>query len=239
MFITFEILDSLFSTAGASVAFVLGLEFVQPQHRVLGGVTFSGVYPVMAMIMAYLAYYLQNWRHLLLSLYIPILFGFTYIWLIPESLRWLHAKARMQDISKVIKSAAKMNKIELSQKTLDMLNKEQIDERKANQMKSESVFSIFKHKRMFFLVANCAFCILTNTFVYFGLSLNSVTLAGNKYMNFALSSFIEIPAHVIGYVLIMKAGRRASVSSTLILAGVFCITTEFLPTGKNMKKTSF
>lgn len=41
---------------------------------------------------------------------------------------------------------------------------------------------------------------ITNAFVYYGLSLNSTSLSGNKYLNYALVCLIEIPGYTISWV---------------------------------------
>lgn len=216
------------------------MEYLKPGDRVLGGVIISCFYAVGAMIMGIVGQFFQNWRYLLLVLYIPAVLGFTYFWIIPESLRWLHTKSRVKEMSKIILAAAKINKKELSNKTLEVLAKEieNIDKQKDNKLgprqepPSPSVFVIFKSKKLLFRVANCSFCWLTNTFVYYGLSLNSVTLAGNKYYNFTFSNLIEIPAHLLALFLVNKIGRRWSMCGALILAGLSCIATEFIPIGE-------
>lgn len=69
-------------------------------------------------------------------------------------------------------------------------------------------------------------------FVYDGLSLNSVAVAGNHYLNFILVCLIEVPASLAACVLMERAGRRASMCSSLILAGLACIVFHFLPAGE-------
>ena len=44
------------------------------------------------------------------------------------------------------------------------------------------------------------FNFLTNAFVYYGLSLNSTSLSGNKYLNYTLVCLIEIPGYSISWV---------------------------------------
>lgn len=41
---------------------------------------------------------------------------------------------------------------------------------------------------------------ITNAFVYYGLSLNSTNLSGNKYLNYTLVCLIEIPGYTISWV---------------------------------------
>lgn len=68
-------------------------------------------------------------------------------------------------------------------------------------------------------------------FVYDGLSINSVTMAGNRYLNFILVVLIEIPGALLTAKLMTAFGRRASLSGSFLLAAVCCLTYHFLPTG--------
>lgn len=193
------------------------------------------------MLMGIIGYFFQdNWRYFLLVMYIPALLALSYVWLIPESLRWLNTKSRIKEMTKIIKRAAKMNKKELSNKTLEVLERETENIDKANEGKSgpaqepEStpISVVFQSKKLLWRVANCSFCWLTNTFVYYGLSMNAVNLEGNKYFNFTFSNVIEIPAHLLSLLLVNKIGRRWSMCGSLVLAGLSCVATEFVSTGK-------
>lgn len=82
----------------------------------------------------------------------------------------------------------------------------------------------------------CSFCWLTNTFVYYGLSLNSVAFAGDKYINFVLVAVVEIPAYCLAWVLTDHIGRKPTLSGAFLLSGVFCLAIQFVPTGKEIKK---
>ena len=77
----------------------------------------------------------------------------------------------------------------------------------------------------------CSFCWLTNTFVYYGLSLNSVAFAGDKYVNFILVAIVEIPAYFLTWFLTDYVGRKATLSSSFLLSGAFCLAIQFVPTG--------
>lgn len=217
------------------------MEFLGPQQRVLGGVLISCFYAVGGILMGVVGYFFQNWRHFLLVLYTPALLGFTYLWIVPESVRWLLTHSRTKDISEIIKKAAKMNNKELSDNTLlafEEANKKDTEKskdlaQKDTDEKLHPYLTVFKSKKLLLRVANCSFCWLTNTFVYYGLSLNAVTLAGNKYYNFVFSNLIEIPAHLLALILVNKLGRRWSMCGSLVLAGLSCIAFEFVSPGKD------
>lgn len=70
---------------------------------------------------------------------------------------------------------------------------------------------------------------MTNTFVYYGLSLNSVAISGNLYLNFMLVCLIEVPAGLVTWLLMERYGRRSSMCSSLVLTGVSCIAFLFIP----------
>lgn len=53
--------------------------------------------------------------------------------------------------------------------------------------------------------------------VYYGLSFNVDDLAGNVYLNFALSGLVEIPAYLMATILVNKYVVRTFFSNAQIL----------------------
>lgn len=72
---------------------------------------------------------------------------------------------------------------------------------------------------------------MANTFVYYGLSLNSVSMAGNDYLNFILVTLIELPALLAQLWLMNIFGRRSCLASTMVIAGACCISFLAIPEG--------
>lgn len=70
--------------------------------------------------------------------------------------------------------------------------------------------------------------------VYYGISINSVELVGNKFTNFILSSLVEVPAIILAVIMLDKMKRRISQSSAFILSGLTCIVSEFIPPGMKL-----
>ena len=70
-----------------------------------------------------------------------------------------------------------------------------------------------------------------NSFVYYGLSLNTSNLGGNAYLNFAIAAGVEIPGYVIMQVATQYGGRRWLLCSTMVLAGVALLCTMAVPHG--------
>ncbi|KAF4520101.1 hypothetical protein B566_EDAN010331 [Ephemera danica] len=68
-----------------------------------------------------------------------------------------------------------------------------------------------------------------NAFVYYGLSVNSTSLGGNKYINFTAVCLAEIPGYTMAW-LLLKRGRRPSLCGSLMLCAVTCLGAAFVPT---------
>lgn len=100
--------------------------------------------------------------------------------------------------------------------------------------------AMFSSKRMIVRMFILCYIWATNAFVYYGLSLNSTSLSGNKYLNFALVCLIEIPGYSLAWVAMNKIGRRMSLAGSLFLCGVTCIAGAFVTDGKlNLYVESF
>ncbi|EDV95493.1 GH24909 [Drosophila grimshawi] len=80
---------------------------------------------------------------------------------------------------------------------------------------------------------NFYYCRAVNAIVFYGLSLNSTNLSGNKYLNFALVCLIEIPGYCLAWLCLRKLGRRLALSGSLMLCAITCAASGYLTTGAN------
>lgn len=78
---------------------------------------------------------------------------------------------------------------------------------------------------------NMFFCWAVCTLVYYGLSSNSGTLGGNIFVNFIATMLIEIPSYVFSYLVLDRMGRKGTLSFVLLLGGVACFISGFIPEG--------
>lgn len=221
------------------------MELVGPSQRVFGGIIISIAFALGGVMLGVIAMYITHWRTFLQVCYAPTLLFIAYSWLLPESFRWLITKGRYKEATEIILKTASWNKIGLTEGTIEKLfkNNNENYELKGKVNLNNDYFEekpkkisplreIFQYPTFLLRVANCSFCWLTNTFVYYGLTLNSVSISGNKYVNFMLLSLIEIPGFGVTYILSERIGRRWTLCSSLILSGLICIATEYAPKGK-------
>ncbi|XP_050669873.1 organic cation transporter protein-like isoform X1 [Leptidea sinapis] len=246
MLLVFEFLEAGLGAGAYSTAFVIAMELVGPKGRVFGNTLINAVFVMGLMSLAALSWRLQSWRNLLRVIYSPAILVLSYLWILNDSARWLLSKGRHNEAVAVLKKAAKMNKVNLPEELLMPLHEldklavsdpdtDKFKEDANNEIpvKEESVFlKVMKSSIIRKRVAVCSFLWMTCTFVYYGLSINSVSLAGSKYVNFILVAFVEIPANFVCLIVLEKFGRKRVLIIAYVLSACLCIGLSFLPQGQ-------
>ncbi|KAM3961651.1 organic cation transporter protein [Aphomia sociella] len=240
MLLVFEFLEPALGAGAYSTAFVLAMELVGPKGRVFGNTIINIIYVFGLMTLAGLAWWLQNWRHLLQVMYAPALLIVSYFWILNESVRWLLSKGRNEKAVKILNKAAKMNNVILSEEHLAPLyelekasaepDNEKDNLSNSSKVKNETpLMQVIKSSIIRRRVAVCSFLWITCTFVYYGFSINSVSLPGNKYVTFMMVAFVEIPANFVCLLVLDKFGRKKTLIITYVLSACLCISLSFVP----------
>lgn len=180
-------------------------------------------------LLPFVAWGVPYWRTLLQVVYAPAFLFFSFIFLIDESPRWLLIKGQKEDAILILEKIAKANKIKLDRDMLDKLPCGEKD-------KKIGFFTLLK---MTFssrtLLKRCLICLVwwvASTFVNYGTFINAVTIPGDKYVNFALISIIELPASFILIYVLAKFKRRNPLMISFFAGALFCIVQPFFPLGK-------
>ncbi|KAG4070683.1 hypothetical protein HA402_013603 [Bradysia odoriphaga] len=234
MYAIMEFITSMCAAGIYMSVFILGMELVGANKRVLGGTIIAQIFAVGQVILGFVAMNIRNYRHLLRSIYLPTVLVLSYIWYIPESVRWLMSKGQNKKALKIIYQAAKTNRVELSNSTLDSMyefsdnESDRINKSVVGTVKSNPFLLAIRSRVLIVRFLICCFCWFTNGFVYYGISVHAVTLAGNKYINFMLVSVAEVPAIIITYFLMQNFRRKWSLQLAMLICAVVCITSEFV-----------
>lgn len=232
MFLVLEFVDAGLGSGTFMGAFVLGMELVGPSKRTLGGTVIMCCFTIGNILLGSIAMFVRNFRIILRFSYAPALLVISYFWLIPESSRWLMIIGRQREAVNVILRAAQVNRVKLSDKTLKKLHDRcnSVGSERDNIVElagqsSSGIAAICKSRKLLLRTISCCFCWLVNAFVAYGLTVNSVGLAGSKYANFMLISSVEIPAYILTYFIMGRVGRRWSLCGTMLLSGLACLGT--------------
>nr|XP_051699256.1 solute carrier family 22 member 4 isoform X1 [Oryctolagus cuniculus] len=235
--ISWEMFTVLFLIVGMGqisnyvVAFILGTEILGKSVRILfstlGVCTF---FAVGYMLLPLFAYFIRDWRMLLLALTVPGVLCVPLWWFIPESPRWLISQRRFREAEEIIRKAAKMNKTAVPVVIFDPVELQEL-----NLLKEQKVFilDLFRTRNIATMTIMSVLLWMLTSVGYFALSLNSPNLHGDPYLNCFLSALIEVPAYITAWLLLRTLPRRYIIAGVLFWGGGVLLLIQLVPADYN------
>ena len=179
-----------------------------------------------------------NWRNLykILSL-LPLAYSVLFFPFVSESPRWLLVRGRSEEALDVLKNFARLNGKTLPE-NLCLANPSAPGEGGENEALTKNCTeeSLWRTKwaaKRMITVMIAGFGV---GFVYYGVQLNIENLNFNLYFSVGLNALMEVPAVVIGTILLGLTGRRLLFSLSAFLAGISCLLCILFAHGKRAKK---
>ncbi|KAJ0183568.1 hypothetical protein K1T71_001544 [Dendrolimus kikuchii] len=217
-----------------TLGYIIGLlvkipmvELARPSLRAAFACATGVAYGMGGMLFSLIAWRTQYWRHLLWVIHSFALLLPLYWLLLPESPRWLFVKGRANEIVAAIKRAAKWNKVLLDEATIKRLS--ELTTRQEEQKQTGNPWlRLLKSKVLMARFGVCSWCWIAVSFVYYGLTINSVSLSGDKYVNFALNMSMEIVASLLLMMALERFGRKWSIFLAFTVCGVACVVPYFI-----------
>ncbi|XP_074466701.1 organic cation/carnitine transporter 2-like [Sebastes fasciatus] len=212
--------------------FVLGTEILTGNVRVIFssmGVTLG--FAIGYMMLPLFAYFLRDWKSLLLGISLPGLLYIPLWWLIPESPRWLLSQGRVEEADTIVRKAAKMNKVEAPRvifedySVLVSLTIHPVETKKGH----NNVFDMLRTKNNRNTTIILCLVWFTLSIGYYGLSLNTSRLHANPYISCFISAAIEVPAYISCWLALRYLPRRLSVICILLFAGLSLYFIQLVP----------
>ncbi|ELV11439.1 Solute carrier family 22 member 5 [Tupaia chinensis] len=229
----FEMFAVLFFLVGMGqisnyvAAFVLGTEILGKSIRIifstLGVCIF---YAVGYMVLPLFAYFIRDWRTLLLALTVPGVLCVVLWWFIPESPRWLISQGRFEEAEVIIRKAAKINGIVAPSTIFDPSELQDLSSQK---QQSHSILDLLQTRNIRIVTIMSIILWMTISVGYFGLSLDTPNMHGNTYVNCFLSAVVEVPAYVSAWLLLQYLPRRYSMATALFLGGSVLLFVQLVP----------
>ncbi|XP_004408307.1 PREDICTED: solute carrier family 22 member 4 isoform X1 [Odobenus rosmarus divergens] len=214
------------------VAFILGTEILGKSVRILfstlGVCTF---FAVGYMLLPLFAYFIRDWRMLLLALTVPGVLCIPLWWFIPESPRWLISQRRFREAESIIQKAAKMNNIAAPTVIFDPM---ELQELKLPSQQKVFILDLFRTRNIATITIMSLLLWMLTSVGYFALSLNAPNLHGDAYLNCFLSALIEVPAYIVAWLLLRTLPRRYIIAGVLFLGGGVLLLIQLVPADYNL-----
>ncbi|KAI8432133.1 hypothetical protein MSG28_004620 [Choristoneura fumiferana] len=223
IYIVFEFLEAAFGEIHSPL-FMLAIEMVSTKSRVKYTMICTLGFPIGGVLFPLIYWLISYWRTFLRVLYASGLLFILAFFFLDESPRWHLTKGHIEAAVKILNKAAKINKVEIEE-SLEMLTYEKDDSSNF----TTAITDTFKSRA---LLKSCLACMvwwIVAVFANYGLSINSVSLNGDKYVNYALSAAVQVPSFVITTCLMDKFNRKVVLMWSFVACGVLCVSQPFIP----------
>ena len=167
------------------------------------------------MLLPLVSWLVPSWPHLMLAISLPVLLLVMLLLvpgLAPESPRWLLAMGRSQEAKEILDKAAQVNGREVKEAMNMEVKEPQVEASQGN------FLDLFKSRGLLRSTLIMYYLFFTNSFVYYGLTLNSGSLIpGNLHYNIIVGGLLEILANVFTIFAFIYLGRRISVCASMAI----------------------
>jgi OCT family organic cation transporter-like MFS transporter 4/5 len=167
------------------------MEMVSAQKRVLCCVVIEVFFNLGEILASILAFWQRDWRVVIVMATLPTVFFLLYWPILPESTRWLLSNDRYEEAQITTNRISYWNKKPIVDiKSFSSLVNSRSEDKSGHH---ETMLDLLKDWTLFWRLMNMCQTWLVIVFGYYGLSLTSVILSGDPYMNFFLVSLAELP----------------------------------------------
>ncbi|XP_031427333.1 solute carrier family 22 member 4-like [Clupea harengus] len=225
MFSVFFFIVGLGQISNYVAAFVLGAEILSGSVRVLySSLGVCLCFAIGYMMLPLIAFYIRDWRKLLVTLSVPGLIYIPLWWLIPESPRWLLSQGRVKEAEAILRDAARRNKV-IAPEIIFV----EVEDESSKTTEKYNFLDLLKVAKIRYVTLILFLVWMTLSMGYFGLSLNTSRLYGDPYVNCFISAAIEVPAYLISWLSVHFLPRRLSCVVSMTLAGAALYSVQIAP----------
>ncbi|ESN92521.1 hypothetical protein HELRODRAFT_89451, partial [Helobdella robusta] len=238
VFLFLRLLTGAFQQGILLCGFIMACELFSAKHRTFAGTVGEVTWGVAASILPLFAWAFHNWIHFQLFISLTGLLVLPLYWLVRCSVRiiWLYANNRIDEAEKIIKHAAKLNKITFPDKFLQHQalvqkhgRRSRTTSESADKVTSKKEQQIDQKVQTELKVNPTSRNEMVVTLVYYGLILTTAQLAGDRYLNGFFNALVEVPAYLTSYFALAKFGRRKPLMAYFAIAGLPLFISPFIP----------
>lgn len=217
-----------------SAAFTMSVEIFQPHHRNAVAIASQCLWPTMLCLITLFSYLFGDWRTLHLVTGLPGLVTIFYVWLLPESVRWLLVAERLIRAEKEVRRMAKFNAILVPANltnNLKLVSHSILANRTVAGCQQYGLRDLFKGSKMRLVVFSSWFCRLSTMIMYWGVSYAMPSTGMGFHLNFFISGLLEVIFSIAMFWVMQKVGRRKICISFMGVCAVLHLVAAILRAG--------
>ncbi|XP_071534074.1 solute carrier family 22 member 3-like [Panulirus ornatus] len=229
MFIVSRFLIGFIYEQHYTIGFILMLEYVGPKYRTLVSNLPSVFYIGTNCVLPWLAWAVADWKMYTIVIHVPLLLSLSFIWIIPESARWLLGQGRVEETLNIIKRAAEVNQRSLSPDVIRDIKV--FSAQRTDIKKSSGVLDLMRSRvlrKRFILL--CVMWSVSNL-AYDAHLRNTENTGYNVFLSFTIASVMELPATVMAIICTEWLGRRHTTVWSIVLTGMIGLPVTALSIG--------
>ena len=219
----------------AAAVLIISCEYVVPEQRGKMKLLLEFAWPISMSLLSFVMWAFKgHWVFGGLATTLPFLIFLPAYQVLPESPRWLAATGKSEKAEKILTQLAIENKNPVPKNLTNRLKLcSETDSTNIN------LLNLFQYQKQSFRIALVAVTTVSAIVIYYGVTLNLTNIGGNIYFNFFILAIMELPGYIAGRYLMDTTGRRFSTAGFLVLCGVACIVSAFLPSDVTWIKVLF
>ncbi|XP_059207776.1 solute carrier family 22 member 6 [Centropristis striata] len=218
--------------------FSLIVEWI-PTHVRTGVGTITGYcYTIGQLILAFIAYFIRDWRWLILAVSLPFYVFFLISWWFHESSRWLVLTNQPEKAIKNLKSVAKFNGRHEEAEKIDIkMLQESMKKEMSCSHGSYTALDLFRTPTMRSMTVCLSAVWLSTSFAYYGLAMDLQKFGVDIYLIQVIFGAVDIPAKIIITLTMSFIGRRPSQAGAQIIAGIAILINLLIPNDMQTART--
>jgi len=184
-------------------------------------------------ILTLLAYFFNDWRRLQLSMSVISALQLIAWFFTPESPRWLLAKNKIEEATRMIQEGARKNKKPVLTSWLLALDNytADVDDPKQSSNPDDLGFKDLFHRPQVTQTLLLMFLWPITAIGYYGIALSMSAIGNNAFVSNALAALIELPAYPALVLMMDVWGRRPLFTLSLLFNALSCFGAAFTDLG--------
>ncbi|XP_008050782.1 solute carrier family 22 member 6 isoform X2 [Carlito syrichta] len=239
VYCAFRLLSGM-SVAGIALnCMTLNVEWMPIHTRACVGTSIGYVYSLGQFLLAGVAYAVPHWRHLQLLVSVPFFAFFVYSWFFIESARWHASSGRLDLTLKALQRVARINgKREEGTKLSMEVLRASLQKELTMGKGQASAIELLRCPTLRHLFLCLSMLWFATSFAYYGLVMDLQNFGVSIYLIQVIFGAVDLPAKLVGFLVINSLGRRPAQMSALLLAGICILVNGVVPQDQFIVRTS-